>query len=81
MTIFADSMPTDPLMQPAWLGCLHWAIGEPEIVAAFRAETGHQWRPAGGLAGMIDAATGADRAFLEAFARWMTVNIWGEEDA
>ena len=28
------------IMAPAWLGCMHWAIGQPKIVDAFRKETG-----------------------------------------
>ena len=27
---------------------------------------------------MVDEATGADKAFLEAFAAWMNANVWGE---
>lgn len=79
-----ELMPSDTPehMLPAWLGCLSWALGEPTIVEAFRAETGHRWRPGtSGIERMIDTATGADAGFIEAFIHWMNINIWGPIDA
>jgi hypothetical protein len=76
-------MPVDTpdFMAPAWLGCIQWAIGKPEIVATFRNETGNNWNPGRtGLDRMIDQATGADRAFIEAFIKWANVNVWGPVD-
>ena len=68
-------------MFEAWRDCVVWAIGEPEIVAAFRRDTGNTWAPGrSGLERMIDAATGVDRDFVEAFIRWANVNIWGPID-
>jgi hypothetical protein len=65
-------------MTPAWLGCIHWALGNEEIVSAFRADTGMRWRPATTpFDRMIDQAVGAERQFLEAFIRWVNVNVWG----
>lgn len=72
---------TPEYMTGIWVACIHWAIGEPEIVAAFRQETGMHWTPGhSGLERMIDEATGADRHFIEAFIRWVNVEIWGPID-
>lgn len=72
-------LPAQDYLWPAWFGCLHWAVGDPDVVAAFRADTGEQWTPGRSpLAQMIDTATGADKAFFVAFAQWMNANIWGE---
>lgn len=83
MNAIGDLRPADTpeYMTPAWLGCVSWAIGKPEIVEAFRAETGNRWRPSPSpFDQMIDQATGADRDFIEAFIRWVNVNIWGPID-
>lgn len=69
---------TPDYMLPAWLGCMHWAIGNPEVVDAFRAETGMSYQPPRtGLDAAIDKATGADTAFVEAFILWANIAIWG----
>lgn len=81
MDDFAGLMPKDTpdYMGGAWLGCIAWAIGNPAIVAAFRAETGMNWTPGTTpLDRMIDEATGVDRKFITAFVEWVNVNIWGE---
>lgn len=73
-------MPADTpdYMAPAWIGCIHWAIGDADILAAFRAETGNTWTPArNGLDMMIDQATVVDRKFIEQFIQWVNINIWG----
>lgn len=31
---------TLPHMRGAWAACLHWAIGDPKVLAAFREATG-----------------------------------------
>lgn len=75
----ADLMP--PIMAPMWLGSLQYALSQDDFLAAFRAETGNQWTPPRNpLDTMIDAATGAERDFFRAFAKWHNVNIWGEVD-
>lgn len=76
-------MPADTpeYMAPAWLGCIHFALGEPEIVAAFRAATGNLWKPGrNGLDKAIDEATGADWEFIKAFVIWANANVWGPMD-
>lgn len=68
-------------MTPAWLGCISWALGTPEVVEQFRKDTGLRCRPARSvLDRMVDEATGADRQFLEAFIKWVNVNVWGPVD-
>jgi hypothetical protein len=68
---FLPYLPTHPLMQVAWVDCLRWAITEEEIIRAFRTETGCTWTPGRTpLERMIDAATGAEVSFLEAFLSW-----------
>lgn len=76
-------MPADTpdFMAPAWASCMSWAIVQPNVLAAFRAETGNTWTPGKtGLEQAIDSASGADRAFMEAFITWANVNVWGPID-
>ncbi len=69
---------TPAYMTDAWLGCVRWALGEPEIVEAFRGDTGMTWRPATTpIERSIDEATGADWAYLKAFIKWANVHVWG----
>lgn len=71
----------DDLMLPAFLSCLHWALGEPAIIDRYRAETGDAFAPAAnGLERMIDRATGNDLAFLQRFSDWVEVNIFGRPE-
>jgi len=73
---------TPEYMTDAWLSCIHWAISEPEIVAAFRRDTGNRWKPpVCGIDRLVDDATGTDRAFIESFIKWANVNVWGPIDA
>jgi hypothetical protein len=75
----APYLPKESYMIPAWFGCLAWALQEPDILAAFRAETGMQWTPGSTpIDRMIDEAAGADKGFIEAFAQWHNMNVWGE---
>ena len=69
---------TPAYMNDAWLGCLVWAINQPEIVAQFREETGNRWSPGGTvIERMVDDATGALHQFIVQFVKWANVNIWG----
>lgn len=71
----------EEFLRGAWIACLQWAIGEPKVIEAFRAETGHQWTPAKcPIDKMVDDATGATEAFIVAFVEWFNVNIWGDLD-
>src|SRR6478609_2456928 len=83
----SDRKPIEPpadtpdYMVDAWVSCLHWALGEEEIIAAFRRETGVRWTPGKtGIERMIDQATGADYRFLAEFVAWFNVAIWGPID-
>jgi hypothetical protein len=74
---------TPDYMVPAWIDCMLWASGEPEIVARFRADTGVNWTPGqSGIERLIDKATGAEESAIKAFVQWFNVNVWGPvEDA
>ena len=70
---------TPDYMTPAWLGCLRWALSEPEIVAQFREETGNQWTPGRTpIESMIDDATGVAHDFIVSFIVWFNINVWGQ---
>lgn len=63
---------------PAWTGCLHWALGKPDVLAAFKAETGMGSKaPQLPIETRIDEATGYSRSFLDAFIPWFNANVWG----
>lgn len=71
--------PEEPYMLGAWLGAIHWGIGDADCVAAFRSDTGLNWVPANSpIERMIDEATGADGQFILAFVRWFNKTVWGE---
>jgi hypothetical protein len=44
-TPIVDLMPSDALMQIAWVDALRFAIADDKMVAAFREETGDNWKP------------------------------------
>lgn len=76
-----DLMPRNPLMAIAWADGLRWAIGDPQIVANYRADTGDNWQPGTTpIDRMIDDSSGAGLAFARSFAKWFNANIWGEVD-
>ncbi len=63
----------------AWLSAVHWGIGDEQILAEFRTQTGLSWKPASSpIDRMIDEATGADGHFLISFVRWFNSAVWGE---
>ncbi len=63
---------------PAWLGCMRYAISEPEIVAAFREDTGNQWKPpANTLEALVDSQLNRQEEFLVKFITWANTNVWG----
>ena len=79
MAVREDQMPCDPLMRMAWVPALSAALGNAEILAAFRADTGERWQPgASPLERMIDDATGAGDAFMSRFVDWFNANVWGD---
>jgi hypothetical protein len=71
----------DHYMLPAFLGCVSWALTEPDMLCRFREKTGNNWalgRP--GLEQMIDRATGADRQFFQQFSDWVADEVFGKPD-
>jgi hypothetical protein len=80
MTTFTTSW-TGHYMEPAFLACLHWALGDAEMMKAYRAETGDAWQPAcTGIDRIIDEQTGAELAFLQRFSAWLANVIFGRPE-
>ncbi len=72
---------TPDYMAPMWASCMDWAIRQPEMVEAFRKETGNNWQPGKtAIEQMVDKASGGDRAFCEGFIKWANENVWGKLD-
>ena len=71
------------LMAGAWAAFIQWAAGEPEMRAAFTADTGEVFLspPTSPIEDMIDKATGAREANREAFVEWVTREYWGLDEA
>ena len=79
-----DLVPPDtpPYMAQAYFDCLVWAIRNPDILAAFRAETGNNWTPGKTpIERMVDDATGVGEDFVKQFIPWFNLNVWGSIDA
>lgn len=71
---------TPDFMAHAWVDALRWAIGEEKVLADFRKATGNAWTPPKTpIDAMVDSASGADKAFIEAFVAWFNENVWGNE--
>ena len=69
---------TPEYMHGAWASALYAAIGNPEILQAFRDETGNKWEPGKtGLDRMIDKACDAEEKFADAFGAWFNERVWG----
>ena len=65
-------------MLPAFIGCVQWALGEPEVMDAYRRATDDNWLPPKTIVDeMIDKATGADFAFCQRFSDWVEENVFG----
>lgn len=69
-------------MPEAWLGCVSWAIGKPEMREQFKQDTGLDLSSLVSrdpISAMIDRQTGRERDMLLKFCDWVTENIWGAE--
>ncbi|HEY5869322.1 MAG TPA: hypothetical protein VI542_27795 [Candidatus Tectomicrobia bacterium] len=78
-SILGQYLPTDPLMQQAFVDCLRWSVTEVDIVTAFREETGCQWTPGSTpIYRMIDAASGAGRDVYAQYVAWFAQHVWGK---
>ncbi len=78
--VLNDLMPQDPVMAAAWVGSLRYVLSRDDILAAFRKQTGNNWKPAeSAIDRMIDEATGVEVDFIRAFAKWHNEHIWGED--
>ncbi len=67
----------------AWRDFMVFAVGEPDMRAAFEKAKGFPPFAAAknGLEAMIDKATGIDDAYMEAFMLWATEYHWGIDEA
>lgn len=75
-------MDTHPEMIEAWLGCIAWASGHPQIVADFSRDTGIKYiAPTSVIDRMIDEQSGRDAYVVGAFVDWFNANVWGDPDA
>ena len=73
-------LPDDPILAQAWVDCLRWSVTEPEMLAAFRADTRCNFTLGLVLIDqMSDEAPGRDRAFVEQYVGWFNENVWGEK--
>lgn len=63
-------------MRDMYFGCLMWAAGDPNVLAAFVRDTGYR-PPQSAIARAIDKATGADDALGREFVEWFNANVWG----
>lgn len=73
----------DDIAIPAWLGLLHYSIGNKDLVERFMNETGidiEQIGSARGINAMIDECTGRTRDVFVQFCDWVTVTLWGVEE-
>lgn len=71
----------DPLMYPAFIGFVSFALGSDDMLAQYRAETGDTWKiGATSFDRLIDHATGADFAFLQRFVTWCEDGPFGKPD-
>ena len=74
--LITKHLPDDLIMTPAWGDCLRWAVGEPEILAEFRADTGCDFTPRlTSIDRMIDEETGRERAFVEYYVARFNENV------
>ncbi|WP_275790510.1 hypothetical protein [Pararhizobium gei] len=69
---FTTPWDNDPLMLPAFVGCVSWALGNDEIVARYKMETGDT------LFGIPGA--GEPAHFVQRFSDWVAENIFGTPD-
>lgn len=69
---FTTPYDSDPLMLPAFIGCVGWALGKDEIVARYKSETGDT----------LFGVTGAGKPvmFIQRFSDWVAENIFGTPD-
>ena len=63
----------------AWSACLQWSLGFAPIQEQFAQSPGGPLKLArGGIAAMIDKATGFDQAEIRRYIEWFNENVWGE---
>jgi hypothetical protein len=69
-----------PLMLPAWIGLVRYAIGKEEIREQFKKDTGKDLKTLlnrSSFIALIDQTSGYERHLMASFCDWVTVNLWG----
>lgn len=72
-----------PLMQDAFFDFVLWAVGQTDMLAQFKKDSGYELEsliPKNGLERMIDEATGRTKDIIGKFIDWLIVNHWGEAE-
>lgn len=69
----------DPLMEATFASFVQWAWRDEKTREAFENETGMRIARSP-IDAMIDEATGYQGEVMEAFARWVIVNVWGKAE-
>lgn len=82
MADILDVYEGDPLLAPAFVDMVRWAIGEPVSRATFEAETGMTLPPPARtpLDAMIDEATDAVGSYVMEFAAWAYGSMWADAE-
>jgi hypothetical protein len=76
----AKHMPANLSIAVAWYTRLVWSIGQPKLMAKFRADTGNNFHPGKTPSErMIDKSSGRELEFVEDYVIWFNENVWGEE--
>ena len=64
----------------AWRDGIMWAVKDPDVLVAFRDDTGTDLvEPRSPIDRLVDDATGKSRDDLARFVDWFTEEIWGAE--
>lgn len=66
-----------PIMVGAWMGCVAAAIGFPEVVAAFRKETGLDARQIRSIGTGLNVPDGQAPEVVLKWADFVTEHVWG----
>lgn len=74
-----DALRNSTVNAGMFLSAMTVGLKNPDCRAAFEADTGQRAYevPSSALEQLIDRQTGADRARIEAFARWFARTQWG----
>ena len=87
MTVTPEFFGTDAwkaVLGAGWVSLCEWLIQQPEVRAAFKADTGKNLDSLvnrSSLDALVDKATGYQEEIMAEWCDWVTVNHWGVEAA